>query len=279
MENLISFDKLGDVANNLIDKLASAVGWIVSYDTPNKIAINTYVNEIKESNYDPITKAAMISTAKKTIKEYCNQKNIVAIALQNINKFSKPDEINNDWLVQFMDKARLVSDEEFQYIWGRVLAEECNQPNSIPKVAFKILEQMDRDIAIKFMNVCSVAEYVDEDEIEYSPIIIDALLEEYYRGIGITFHTLLELKSYGLVELDVGKGHEDYNITYKKAPVIIHYFDEQYIVPEMKTTFPVGNVLFTKAGRALCKAVNAEKREGFFQTYCVPMWEAKFKNK
>ena len=34
MENLIDLQPLADVANNLIDKLGSAVGWIATHDTP-----------------------------------------------------------------------------------------------------------------------------------------------------------------------------------------------------------------------------------------------------
>lgn len=72
--NLFNFDGMSEVANNLIDKLASATGWYVSRNTPSKIGLNTYIEEIQKKNYDPLTKAALITNAKKTIKEYCNQK-------------------------------------------------------------------------------------------------------------------------------------------------------------------------------------------------------------
>ena len=56
MQNLISFDGLADVANNLINKLSSAVGWIATHNTPNRIAIETYIGDIQNSSLTPLLK-------------------------------------------------------------------------------------------------------------------------------------------------------------------------------------------------------------------------------
>lgn len=72
---------LGGVITALLDKLSHAVGWCANHDTPNRVAINTYIAEIQNSNIDPLIKAARISNAKKIIREYCNQENIVSIAI------------------------------------------------------------------------------------------------------------------------------------------------------------------------------------------------------
>ncbi|MBE6811195.1 MAG: hypothetical protein E7521_09135 [Ruminococcaceae bacterium] len=106
MESLISLDGFADVANNLIDRLSNAVGWVATHKTPTKIAIDTYIEDIQNSNYDPVTKAALISKAKKTVKEYCNQYDIVNKALEMITPTAEPEKIDSDWLAQFMDKTR-----------------------------------------------------------------------------------------------------------------------------------------------------------------------------
>ena len=77
MDSLISFDGFADVCNNFINKISDATGWIANHKTPARIAADTYIQEIQNSNYDPLTKAALISNAKKAIKEYCNQNNII----------------------------------------------------------------------------------------------------------------------------------------------------------------------------------------------------------
>lgn len=143
MQSLINIDGNGlkDVLIDLNDKLATAVGWIANKETPEKIAINTYIKEIQEKNYDPVTKAALISNAKKIIKGYCNQSNIVEIARSSLQNNADPQKLEDDWLARFMDKAQLVSSEEFQWIWGKILARECNEPGSIPPALLYTLEK------------------------------------------------------------------------------------------------------------------------------------------
>ena len=70
MQSLINIDGNGlkDVLIDLNDKLATAVGWIANKETPEKIAINTYIKEIQEKNYDPVTKAALIMQILKSLR-------------------------------------------------------------------------------------------------------------------------------------------------------------------------------------------------------------------
>lgn len=65
MDSLIKTNGIADVANNLIDKISSATSWVFSRETPQKIAVDTYIEEIKKKPYNPLTKAALISSAKK----------------------------------------------------------------------------------------------------------------------------------------------------------------------------------------------------------------------
>ena len=74
-----------------------------------------------------------------------------------------PEKVDDYWLEQFMDKARLVSDATFQVLWGRILAEECNKPGSIPKALLHIMEQMDSNMAASFMNVAAVSIWYESD--------------------------------------------------------------------------------------------------------------------
>lgn len=276
MENLINIDlaPLCGVANNLIDKLSSGIGWVVTHDTPDRLAQKTYIEEIQNSDFSPLVKAAMISEVNKTIKEYVNQVNIVKVAIDNMNSDARPNDVEDDWLWQFMDRARLVSDEQFQVIWGHILKEECNAPNSIPKTLLHILSQMDRIDAESFSVLCSLSVYVSENGVkEFTPIVVASHLNDYYAKIGINYEILSNLQSLGLIEMSVGFSDNVYEISVNKKPINIRYFDEVYIFPEYINYFKCGNVIYTKAGNALCRALNAEKKEGFFQEQCVPIWK------
>lgn len=45
---LIDTKPLADVANNLIDKVSSAVGWYATRETLESIAVNTLINDIQK---------------------------------------------------------------------------------------------------------------------------------------------------------------------------------------------------------------------------------------
>lgn len=274
MKSLVNFDGIADVANNLIDKISNAIGWVATHDTPTRIAVDTYIQDLQNSNLDPLMKAALISQAKRSIKEYCNQQNVVRVAMQTLKPTAKPEVIDDDWIAQFMDKARMVSDVEFQILWGNILAEECNEPGSVPKALLHIMEQMDKDMATMFMSIASVSvSFCDEGKVEYSPMIYGKSVDDYYMDLGITLDGLVDLQSVGLIETSFGLLSEDYGIECHCLPVIIQYFDEQYELRNGVKVFNTGNVIYTKAGQALCRAVTANKIHGFFAERCIPWWE------
>lgn len=274
MNSLISFDGVADVLNNLINKLSGAAGWIATHSTPEREAINTYIKEIQESDYDPLTKAALISRAKKTIKEYKNQYAVVQNAVQNMLPSAKPEEIDEDWIAQFMDKVRLISNSETQMIWGRILAEECNNPNSMPKGLLHVLEQMDRKTATDFSNLCSVAVMlVNEDGPLFTPIVVLGEHKKFYTDLGLNYDALVDLVAVGLIEQDCSTVDGAYLQDKLVQPGIIKYHDQEYELPAGTTQIRAGCVIFTRLGQALCKAISPDKHENFFAEICIPLWE------
>lgn len=274
MQNLISFDGLADVANNLINKLSSAIGWIATHNTPNRFAIETYISDIQNSNFDPLTKAVLINNARKTIKEHRNSSEIVEVALQALSPSANPNDVDDDWLSQFMDKARLVSDKEFQILWGNILAEECNMPGSIPKSLLHIMEQIDKDMAEAFVKIASVTVWYEHNGNRiYTPIITGNTLDDYYKDLGIRYGDLVELQSVGLVEQNFGLAESSFAQIPNFAPIVVHYYNHEYTIPNNKQEFSTGNVVYTGAGAALCKTITVAEVEGFFEERCIPFWE------
>ena len=277
MSDLLPWDAMAKVANNLIDKgdkmidrLSNFFVWCVNHDTPNRIALDTYISDIQNSDMDPLTKAVLISNAKKTIKEYKNQCDIVTIAKKSINPDAQPDEVDEDWLAQFMDKARLVNNEELKFIWGRLLSGEINVPQSIPKVLLHIIEQMDTDAAHDFMAVSNTTIKVfDDGKWEYEPLIfLKRLSLEYYKERGITFDSLIELEALGLIH---------YNpTTYFQAShesKTIYFNDIAYDTQEARrSNLLLGNVLFTNAGRALFSVIEAERDSEYLNDLINAHW-------
>lgn len=267
MNGLVNFDGLGEAIVNLTNKLADGVGWIANKENPKKIAIDTYVKEIQQGDYDPLTKAALISNARKVIKGYCNQKDIVEIAIQSLKKEAEPHKMEDDWLGQFMDKAKNVSSKEFKWIWGKILAKECNDPGSIPLALLHTLERMDKEDAESFTCLCRMS---IKSEGEYVPVVFLSKLQEYHQSV-LTLDSLVNLKALGLIELHLGQESYGFKIAPDALPLRVFYFDKEIQFSE-KRELKVGDVIFTKSGQALCQSIDVEEIEGFLERYCLPLW-------
>lgn len=272
--SLINMEGISEVAKELLLKISSAIGWMATRETPERIAVHTYIEEIKQSEYDPITKAALISNAKKSVKEYSNQRVIIQHAIENMKNTSEPKKIDDDWIAQFMDKSRLVSDSDFQLIWGRILAEECNNPGNVPKGLLHILEQMDKHDAERFSLLCTFSVYVTEGDREYyMPVVPNDSFHSYYVEKGLNYDALIDLQALGLIEMSMGGLAPEYSVQFSEVPIRACYFDKYYELSEETAEVYCGNVIYTKTGQALCSAITVEEQEGFFERICIPYWK------
>ena len=169
LQSIAGFENIGI---HLIDKLAEGIGWCFTHDTPKRLADKSFIKGIEESDLSPIEKYALISNYKKIIKEYVNQQKIVENAFDHLVQGSKPELVDDTWISLFMDKAKNISEEMYQGIWGKILAEECNNPGEISKSLLVTLEQMDKDDAEMFLELCSCSvEISNGNDSDYSPII------------------------------------------------------------------------------------------------------------
>ncbi len=263
MDSLIKID-----GGEIFDKLADRIGWGANKNASMKKAVDTYIEDIANSDYDPLTKAAFISQAKQTIKEYVNQNDIMQLACKSIRTDADLEKVETDWMDLFFSKAKLVPSNDFQDIWGRVLARECNEPGSIPRVLLHTLEVMDRDDAMAFMAISRITVKLDD---EYAPVIPSDKLHDIMPLIGINFNNLLNLTALGLIETNFDLFHT-YVLCTEESSDKVDYFEEKYEFSG-ENQVQVGNVIFTKAGQALRKSIEVEPIEGFWDTYCVPYWK------
>ena len=58
-----------------------------------------------------------------------NMEDILEKALPRVDEDSDPNSMDNDWTANFIEKCRIVSDDEMQDLWARVLAGEANAPD------------------------------------------------------------------------------------------------------------------------------------------------------
>ncbi|MCR5846601.1 MAG: DUF2806 domain-containing protein [Lachnospiraceae bacterium] len=163
----LDFNWIGEVSNNLIDKVYNSTGLCFKGKSSKQIAQEELIEYLKKSNLPELEKCALISSAKKIIKEYANKMDVVEKAIDYLSESAKPSEMNEYWLNVFFDKVGLVSDEEFKLIWARLLAEECNENESVPRSLLYTLEQMNNNDAKNFMKLASFVVLVNDKPVPY----------------------------------------------------------------------------------------------------------------
>lgn len=256
--SFIKFDGVSDVANNVINKISSAISWCVNRETPEKIAVNNYIKEIKQCSYDPITKAALISNTSKIIKEYSNQVNIVKRAIDMITCDKHINDVDDDWISVFMDKAKTVSNEDIQMIWAKILAGEMEKPGAYSLRTLDVMRNLSKSEAECFQKVSKLAfessnKYVISDN--------DSILNKY----NVRFSDLLMLDECGILSsqrltltLNIDdKYNEKYFINNKKIAIIKKINDHKKITD-------MGVYSFTKCGCELLQSLTEEKNNDYF---------------
>lgn len=77
--------------------------------------------------------------------------------MPGIDEKAQPEKIEDDWITNYFDKCRLVSDEQMQNLWSKVLTGEANSPGKFSKRTVNLLASLDKTDAELFQKICSFA--------------------------------------------------------------------------------------------------------------------------
>ena len=146
----------------VVNKICDAVGFVaqdIVWDPTGlkrarKNNADSYFKNIIESDIPYEEKRILIQEFKLMFKKSDNRKRIVNNAIPYIEDTSNPENVENGWIFDFWDKSGSVSTENLQMLWGKVLAQEMNQPNTVSKKLLHNLSIMSYQDAINFMNLC-----------------------------------------------------------------------------------------------------------------------------
>ena len=61
-----------------------------------------------------------------------------------------------------------------------------------------------------------------------------------------------------------------YSVYGKEIPIKAKYFNHEFECSNRKNEISIGNVMFTKFGQALCKAITVNEAANFWNKYCLP---------
>jgi hypothetical protein len=186
------------------------------------------------------------------------QENIESItnkAIPHLKDSAKPEEIEVDWLSNFFDKSRLISDQEMQELWAKMLAQEGNSPQSVTKRTIALLASMDKKDAELFTKFCSFVWNFGG----LIPLVYNDDAGPTFDA-GLNFNQLTHLDSIGLINFGSVSGFQ-----LRKLPkyMLAHYYGRAVTIefPADKNDLSIGKVLLTDVGKQLAAVCSPRPSE------------------
>ena len=199
--SLINIGELSKPATTLVEKISEAVGGIFKpYQIIRVAKAEAQAERVRAESQIEISDLQRRAFHRFLNEEASKQKNIEEIAqkaLPLLEDNSNPKEVADDWITHFFDRCRLVSDEEMQSLWSRILAGEANSPGSYSKRTVNFVSGLDKVEAELFTHLCGFAW---KTPIGSLPIIFDEW-DEIYSSLGER-DALNVLEGVGLIQYE-----------------------------------------------------------------------------
>ena len=299
MENLIDLKSLTKPAEMLIKKISNAAG--ILYE-PNRIKreaeAQAKADLIKAKSEIEITGLQKRSARRWMIEEMIHQQNmesITAKALPQLNENADASQMDDDWLANFFAKCRIVSNDEMQTLWSRILAGQANTPGAYSKRTVNCLSEMDKAEAEFFKKLCGFCwrckigedilptnyfflskrkhqQFVNEPD-DVVPLVFnysDTIYNKHY----IRFEVLEHFDSIGLI-----KFYENNFVGWtlpENFGILGIYHDMALFISlnsneEAQRMVTQGQVSFTAVGEELATLCETEPVDGFYD-YVKTQW-------
>jgi hypothetical protein len=266
----INFGDLGKPANTLIEKIAGAIEGISKPAQIKRLAkAQAEADLIKaesDINIHELKQRALSRFVAEETKKQDNMEKITEKALPLLGKSSDPQKMEDDWITNFFDKSRIISDTEMQTLWSKVLAGEANSPGTFSKRTVNMLGSLDKTDAQLFTKLCSYVWIVGGP----CPLVFDENAPIYVDS-GIDLGTLVHLTNIGLISLNLSS---KFGKTRIGKTLLVDYYSNQKLVTfpkEQDNLLLLGMVVFTNSGEQLQKICDAEPVNGFMD-YVIDIW-------
>lgn len=213
------------------------------------------------------------------MKKQQNIESVVANAYNELeSKTTVSDKpVDEDWISSFFDFVANISSEQMQYIWGKLLAGEIENPGSFSIRTLDILRKLSQDEAQQFMElfpyILSCTSDVESTSFDYFlPCIKDLKTEklnyDYYK-----FSSIMMLDEAGLISSD-----GNVTVSFEVEPDLketiysdIAHIQIKNISGQKLTVFNPAHYL-TAAGKELYTALHDKNnikhaKEGYLQAF------------
>lgn len=270
--SLVNLGELSKPANTLIEKVSSAIGGVFEPWQIKRIAkAQAEANLIKAESEIQITdlhRRAMHRFVEEEANRQENMEEITKKSIPLLEEQSDPAKMEDDWVTNFFDKSRIVSDEDMQVLWANVLAGEANKPGSFSRRTINLLSDLDKRDAELFQTLCRFGWVVGN----FTPLIFDSQAP-IYNNLGINFNSLSHLDSLGLIQFNSLAG---FSRTGLPKSFVVDYCGQllQLVIKEgQENQLSIGQILLTQAGQELAQIVKVPGVQGFYD-YVKEQWKS-----
>ena len=270
--SLVNLGTMSKPADTLIKKVSGAVGAIFEPCQITRVAkAEAEADLIKAESEIQITdlrRRAMHRFVEEEAKCQSNMENIISKAIPQLDDKGDPSQIEDDWITNFFDKCRIVSDDEMQNLWSRVLSGEANVPGTYSKRTVNFLSDLDKTDAKPFSDLCGFGWMIGGDVV---PLVFDSQAD-IYNNKEITFNALSHLESIGLIQFDNLQG-----LVIQSLPqnISVDYYGqtlELLFANETDNKLQIGKVILTKIGNELAPICGSKPVDGFMD-YTKDKWK------
>ncbi len=271
--SMIDLGEISKPATVLVEKIADAVGGMFRPYQIKRIArAEAEADIIRAQGQIEVTdlqRRAMRRFIAEEAKKQENMESITSKALPQLEDKSRPADVNDDWIANFFDKCRIVSDEEMQQIWAKVLAGEANSPGTYSKRTVNFLSSLDKADAVLFTKLCGFGWQIGD----VATLIYDEK-DPIYSAAGITFSVLSHLDDIGLVSFQHLTGFK--RMGFPKHITVFYYGQPVNIEFQQETgnDLQTGKVLLTQIGQQMAPICGSEPVAGFMD-YVLRKWNEK----
>lgn len=283
-KSLISIDDLsglGGVAKKVLDAVEKAIGALYRPRAIQKEAAAQAVAKrllaqgqadankiIAEADID-IWERVQARLGHQEVRRQRNIDNVVLRAIEHATKLSEeeaqPNDIDEDWMAQFLNRAQDVGQKEMQEVWGRILAREAAAPGSFGFRSLEALSRMMRSEAETFQKACYLSSN-DGNIFKLDQAMSDFLTDE----------DILALRSAGLLHdgdfLSAsfsGANNGRYGFRCGSMGVVVSH--------DTKKDFDLAQYLLTPVGRELAQLIDPKPNMDFFAALKAHLEPKKFK--
>lgn len=268
--SLVNLGNLAEPAKVLIEKVSDAVGGVFKpYQIKRVAKAEAEAEIIKANTQIEISELQKRALNRVLVEEAAKQENIESItgkAIPQLEDGANPGGIEKDWLVDFFDKSRIVSDEEMQNLWSAVLAGEANKPGSYSKRTLHLMASLDKKDAELFTKLCRFVWIIN------GPVaLVFNSQDDIYKSNDINFSALKHLDAVGLISFESLSGYkkEGYDkkihTSYGGKVITLEFSKEN------KNDLGIGHVIFTDVGLQLARLCQGSVVDGF-EEYVMSKW-------